>query len=141
MSWRHCELHTAHCTLFTAHCTLHTAHCTLHLKLSLTTIKYKVAPCRRLSVSSAGMGRYDSPGTGAPGGRVGPAPLQRCRPAGKSSLRNPIGQMPTALGKGQEWLGSITNTPGHLRTELPHSPQPVAEMAALLLMSKMKNMP
>ncbi len=68
-------------------------------------------------------------GPDSPGGRVGPAP------AGKSGLRNLIGQMHTTLDKGWEWLESITNIPGHLLTELPHPPQPVAQMTALLLKS------
>jgi hypothetical protein len=49
--------------------------------------------------------------------------------------------MSPAYNKGWEWLEWITKIPGHLLTELRHSRQPVAEMAALLLMSKMKNMP
>jgi hypothetical protein len=49
--------------------------------------------------------------------------------------------MPPALDKGREWLEWMTKTPGHLLTELSHSSQPVAKMAALLLMSKMQITP
>ena len=70
----------------------------------------------------------------------GKLPLHKTS-AGESGFRNPIGQMPTALGKGREWRESITQVPGHLLTKLRRSPQPVAEMAALLLMSKMQIMP
>ena len=74
-------------------------------------------------------------GPDSPGGRVGPAPVRGRRPAGKSSLSKSDGQTSRVMGKGREWLESITNIPGHLLTELPHPPQPVAQMTALLLKS------
>jgi hypothetical protein len=48
--------------------------------------------------------------------------------------------MPTALCKGRDWVESITKTHSYLLPELLRSLQPVAEMAALLLMSKMQIM-
>jgi hypothetical protein len=44
------------------------------------------------------------------------------------------------MGKGRDWVESITKTHSYLLPELLHSLQPVAEMAALLLMSKMQIM-
>ena len=48
--------------------------------------------------------------------------------------------MPTALCKGQDWVESITKTHSYLEPELLRLLQPVAEMAALLVMSKMQIM-
>ena len=68
-----------------------------------------------------------------------PAPVSvASRPA--SFLRKALGQLPTALGKGRDWVESITKTHSYLQPELLHSLQPVAEMAALLVMSKMQIM-
>ena len=68
-----------------------------------------------------------------------PAPVSVAfRPA--SFLRKALVQMPTALDKGRDWVESITKAHSYLQPELPHSPQPAAEMAALLLMSRMQIM-
>ena len=67
-------------------------------------------------------------------------PLQKTC-TGKSCLTNPIGQMPTALDKGRDWVESITNMEPELEPELRHSPQPVEGVAALLVMGNMKIMP
>ena len=67
----------------------------------------------------------------------GKLPLDKTS-AGESGFRNPIGQMPTALGKGREWRESIAQIPGHLLTELSHWSQPVEGVAALLVMGKMQ---
>ena len=44
------------------------------------------------------------------------------------------------MNKGPDWVESITKTHSYLQPELCHSCQPVAEMAALLLLSKMQIM-
>jgi hypothetical protein len=63
------------------------------------------------------------------------------RPAAKSGLGKSEQQMSPVYNKGWEWLEWITKIPGHLLTELSHSSQPVAKMAALLLMSNMQITP
>jgi hypothetical protein len=67
----------------------------------------------------------------------GKLPLHKTS-AGESDLRKALGQMDTALDKGRDWVGSITQVPGHLEPELRHSPQPVEGVAALLVMGKMQ---
>ncbi len=79
-------------------------------------------------------------GPASPGGCVESAPVRCCRPAGKCSLGKSDGQTSRVMDKGREWLEWITKIPGHLLTELRPSRQPVAEMAALLVMGKMKIM-
>ena len=70
----------------------------------------------------------------------GKLPLHKTS-ARESCLSKSDGQTARVMDKGRDWVESITQDPGHLLTELLHSLQPVAEMAALFLMSKMKNMP
>jgi hypothetical protein len=84
------------------------------------------------------MGRYDCPGTGLT--------RQPCHAGARSVafqpasfLRKALGQMPTALGKGRDWVESITKTHSYLEPELLRSLQPVAEMAALHGQNRLKN--
>ena len=64
----------------------------------------------------------------------------RTKLAGKSCLTKSDEQTSRVMNKGPDWVESITKTPGYLLPELPPSPPPVAEMAALLLMSRMQIM-
>ena len=70
----------------------------------------------------------------------GKLPLNKTS-SGESDLRKALGQMDTALGKGRDCVESITNMEPEPEPELPHSPQPVEGVAAILVMGNMKIMP
>ena len=54
----------------------------------------------------------------------------------ESCLSFRVQQMSPVYNKGRDWVESITKIHTYLQPELFHSFQPVAEMAALLLMSR-----
>ena len=68
-------------------------------------------------------------------------PAQWLWPSGRPvCLTKSDEQTSRVMNKGRDWVESIAETHSYLQPELCHSCQPVAEMAALLLMSNVQIM-